>query len=239
VTPRRRGEEGQVYPALLIAVIGGFALAVGFVALQLGIDQTGRSDSASDAAALAVGREHRDDFVDIFAGNNGLHLGQLRSLLEGSGPVPGANDAAQDFAHANGADLVGDVVYRGFEADRMRWVYEVTTRQQDTVESGESELRSESTSRVAVEVTRGICPGFAGIEYDRGCITPAEYVTGCVEPPPPPEPPPLPEPTRSPRPTESPRPSPSPSPTPTPFEPADFCELDLAELLEWNIRLIA
>jgi hypothetical protein len=241
---RRRDEEGQVYPALLLAVIGGFAIAVAFVALQFGLDQTGRAASASDAAALAVGREHRESVVDLFGDNNGLHLGQLTSFLSGAGPVPGANDVADDYAEANGADLVGDVEYRGFDLSAVQWEYEVTTEQLDTVEGADEELQSRSTSRVAVRITSGLCPGLAGVMHGGDCLSPTEYTAGCVPPPPPPSP----TPTASPTTTESPgseespgaseSPTATPTPTPTPFEPADFCDLNLAELLEWEIRLV-
>jgi hypothetical protein len=233
--------EGQVSPARLLAVIGGFAIAVAFVALQFGLDQTGRAASASDAAALAVGREHRESVVDLFGDDNGLHLGQLSSFLSGAGPVPGANDVADDYAEANGADLVGDVDYRGFDLSALQWEYQVTTEQLDTVQGADEDLQSRSTSRVAVRITEGLCPGLAGVMYGGDCLTPAEYTAGCVPPPPPP-PTPSPTTTESPDPDESPGPSEpattTPTPSPTPFEPEGFCGENLADLLEWEIRLV-
>ena len=160
--PGRRDEEGQVTPALLIAVIGGFALAVAFVSLQNLLDQSGRAATASDAAALAAGAGHRDAFEDVFAGNSGLHLGLLRQMLEEGSLQPAiiarAEQEAREYADANGAE-VRTVTYDGFDLGQRQWEYTVLTQQRDTVEGGTTTARSESRSRVAVRVTAGMCGG--------------------------------------------------------------------------------
>lgn len=160
--PCRRGEEGQVTPALLIAVIGGFALAVAFASLQNLLDQSGRAATASDAAALAAGAGHRDAIEELLAGNSGLHLGQVRNLLEGGALDPAiaarAEQEAREFADANGAE-VRTVTYDGFDFGARQWEYTVLTKQRDTVEGGTTSARSESRSRVAVRVTAGVCGG--------------------------------------------------------------------------------
>lgn len=160
--PRRRDEEGQVTPALLIAVIGGFALAVAFVSLQNLLDQSGRAATASDAAALAAGAGHRDAIEDLFVGDSGLHLGLIRQMLEEGTLQPAviarADQQAREYADANGAE-VRSVTYDGFDLGQRQWEYTVLTKQRDTVEGGTTSARSESRSRVAVRVTAGLCGG--------------------------------------------------------------------------------
>ncbi len=178
---RRHGrEEGQVTPALLTAVIGGFALAVAFVSLQGVLDQSGRAASASDAAALAVGQEHERALFAIFDGNQGNHLGQLVDLLDGTG-TPRAQVVAQEYASANGADAVS-VSFDGFDLGARRWEYTVTTRQQDTVSGGDVSARSESESRVAVEVTSGLCSPGNGIGlYVNGVCAGVDVLVGLCD----------------------------------------------------------
>ena len=153
---RSRDEEGQVYPALLIAIIGGFAIAVAFLGLQNLLDQNGRAASASDAAALGVGTAFRDDTVGQLSGYGDLT--DLLSFLKGAGSWPGADDAAQQFAGANGASVDGSVQFEGFDADQGRWVFKVRTEQKDTVKSADSSSKSPSSSTVAVTVS-GLCDG--------------------------------------------------------------------------------
>ena len=167
---RRRDEEGQVTPALLIAVIGGFAIAVAFVSLQNLLDQTGRAATASDAAALGAGTGHRDALSDVFAGNSGLHLGVLKQLLEGGSPGPlvlaRAEQEAREYADANGAELKS-LTFDAFDVGSRKWEYTALTKQDDTIEGGNSEARSESRSRVAVRITGGVCTG--GLILGGGC----------------------------------------------------------------------
>lgn len=224
----RRGEEGQVYPALLIAIIGGFAIAVAFLGLQNLLDQNGRAASASDAGALGVGKAFRDDVQSQLTGLSGIT--DLLSLLQNAGQWPGANQAASQFAVANGASLKGDVQYDGFDLTQYRWVFEVTTRQNDTVKGGNRTANSESTSKVAVTVT-GLCEGATGILVGGSCKTPADFLKDCVAP--------TPTPTPTPTGTPTPKPTETPTPTPTPtFTPKPFCGANPADLLGWHIKLI-
>lgn len=232
MSPRRtRQEEGQVTPALLLAVIGGFALAVAFVSLQNLVDQAGRSDTAADAAALAAGKAHGDAIFTVFDGNSGLHLGVLRHLLEG-GPVPDvvvarAEQAARDYADANGADVL-DVRYDGFDLGARQWEYTVETKQQDPVEGAGKVARTESRSRVAVRVTGGVCSG--GLVVGGDC-RPFELLDDlCQRELEPPEPSPT---------------APEPEPAEPPFTPPPGLEgvgclsgADLQSLVPLEIRLI-
>ncbi len=157
----RRQEEGQVYPALLLAVIGAFALALIFVSLQNLLDQTGRADTAADAAALGAGEAHRDwvedRLAELFEGNSGLHLGAVLDLVENPTPNPRVlREAAEAFADANGAEVPPG----GFESQGpqfmagggIRYTYRVTTRQNDTVKGGNSSERAESTATARIEL---------------------------------------------------------------------------------------
>lgn len=230
----RRGEEGQVYPALLLAVIGSFAIAVAFLGLQNVLDQGSRAASASDAAALAVGTGFRDQTLESIGLLGDPTLGGVLSLLRNQGDWPGANEVAERYASANGASLEGPVQYDGFDLGRARWTFEVTTRQSDAVKGGDRTAHSKSTSKVAVELT-SLCTGAAGglgLVVGGSCIGPQEWAEGCTAP----EPPEPPEPTATPTGTDT--PSPSPSPTPT-FTPSPFCDASLPDLLRWHIHLIA
>lgn len=232
----RRTEEGQVYPALLLAVIGGFAIALSFVGLQNLVDQTGRAASASDAAALAVGQAHRDNVVQALAGDPAAHLGQLLSFLQTVGAAPAADQVAGQYAAANGAEVEGQVRYVGFDTGRREWVYEVSTLQSDTVEGGTGSTRSESASRVAVAITGGLCPDFRGIEVDGTCIDAQKYGEDCVAPPPPPPPPPV-KPVKPGKPADPPAPSDPPSEAP-PFQAKGYCGAGLAQSLHWKTHLV-
>ena len=238
---RRAGEEGQVTPALLAAVLGGFALAVAFVALQDVLDQSGRAASASDAAALAVGQEHQRALLEPFEGNSGNHLGQLRRLLDGTG-TPRAADVAQDYAEANGADAVA-VAFDGFDPGHRRWEYTVTTRQRDTVRGGESTARSESRSTVAVEVVAGLCtpPGSVGLIVRSRCVGVDDLVALCdleLDPPPPsPSDPATPTTDPTAEPPEEPSPPEGPPYTPPPGLDGLGC-VDPRQGLAFDVRLV-
>jgi hypothetical protein len=225
-------EEGQVYPALLLAVIGGMAIAVAFLSLQNLLDQGDRADSASDAAALGVGQGFRDDLVGQLTG---LGLPGLLALVQNRGDWPGAHQIAQQYADANGADLVGGVQYQGFDANRLRWVFEVETEQKDTVEGGDSGARSHSTSRVAIDLL-GLCDWPNGIRVDGQCVSITEWASGCTSPTPTPTPTPTATPTGDGDDEDD--PDPEPTPTEPPWTPAPFCGANLASLLEWDIHLI-
>lgn len=223
----RRGrldERGQVAPALVAALVGGLAIALVVITLGRGLDQTARAVTASDAAALAVAKEHQRQFVNSF-GVDGGPLADLPAYLNSWGPVSGAERDAADYADANGADVQGQVDFEGYDAGEQRWVYGVRTKQRDPV-SDDSDKRAENVSKAEVKITEGLCAGGTGIDYNGTCVTAQVYEDGCeIEEPPPPPPP---DPSASP--TETPEP-------PDPPEPAAFCDVNLAESLEWKIRL--
>jgi hypothetical protein len=241
---RRRSEEGQVTPALLIAVIGGFAVAVAFVSLQNLLDQSGRAATASDAAALAAGAGHRDALADVFAGNSGLHLGVLKSLLGGGAPDPmvlaRAEQQAREYADANGAQTL-NVAYDGFDVGRRQWEYTVLTKQQDTVEGGTGTARSESRSRAAVQITAGVCPGGLILGGDCRPFDLLEQLCE-LELAPPPTPTPTPTASSSEDPDTEPAPEPSPEPTFTPPPGLEgvgcLSGADILGLLDLKVRLI-
>jgi hypothetical protein len=242
--PGRRDEEGQVTPALLIAVIGGFALAVAFVSLQNLLDQSGRAATASDAAALAAGAGHRDAVEDVFAGNSGLHLGLIRQMLEEGSLDPAiaarAEQEAREYADANGAE-VRTVTYDGFDLGERQWEYTVLTKQRDTVEGGTTSARSESRSRVAVRVTAGLCGG--GLIIGGDCRPWGLLQQLCDLELNPPEPTPTTEPEESEGPSEPADPEPEPEEpelTPPPGLEGVGClsGADILGLLDPEIRLI-
>lgn len=172
---RRRAEEGQVYPALLLAICGGLALAVLFVVIQNLLDQTGRSDTAADSAALAAAREHRDEFTGSL-GAGGAAVKSLLGFLSGEsswGQAPGARDAAEEYAKANGA-TVTDFRFEGFDLSERRWTYFVETQQKDEVENadGGDGAQTKSTALASVTLAGGLCDGGLGIEGPGGeCLT--------------------------------------------------------------------
>lgn len=234
-------EEGQVYPALLLAIIGGLAIALGFIGLQNLMDQGGRANSASDAAALAVGSQFRDDaLTSLGVAGPGNHLGELLgtldSLMNNGGSWPGADAVAGEYARANGAQLDGDVEYQGFDPQAHRWVWRVVTEQLDTVHGGTESARSRSASRVAVDLAGALCQG--GLVLNGSCVTPGQWAKDCLAPPPPPPPP---SPTAGGggggKPSESPSASPNPSPSPT-FTPAPYCDFNILDLLKMRVQLI-
>lgn len=220
----RTDQRGQVAPALVAALVGGLAIALLVITLGRGLDQTARAVTASDAAVLAVAKQHQKQFVNSF-GVDGAPLADLPNYLRHWGPVPGAERDAADYADANGADVQGGVGFEGYEDAEHRWVYGVRTKQRDPV-SDDEDQRAENYSKAEVEITGGLCAGGTGIDYNGTCVTHEVYEDGCeIEPPPPP---PRPDPTASP--SETPEP-------PDPPEPAAFCDVNLAESLDWKIRL--
>lgn len=229
--PSGRTEEGQVYPALLLAVIGGFAIALAFLGLQNLLDQTGRAASASDAAALAVGKAHRENVVNAFAADPQGRLGGFLDFLQSTGPAPAAGQVAREFATANGAQVVG-MKYDGFRVSQREWVYEMSTQQLDTVEGGTRTARSRSRSKVAVTITGGLCQDLSGIQVDGTCVDADRYLEDCTAPAPPPPPPP------SPRPGDPPAPSEAPSADPPTFQAQGYCSTSLEDLLQWQIHLV-
>lgn len=178
---RSRGEEGQVYPALLLAIVGGFAIAVSFLGLQNLLDQTGRADTASDSAALAAAKEHKREF--IFLGGldvepttkMSLFLTRLTSMGQGTLSMP----RAQGFAQSNGAAVI-NVRYYPFNFLQRQWKYTITTKQDDTVEGGDATARSESSASAVLKVTDGLCVGAGpGVEIGGTCMDLVSWTTSC------------------------------------------------------------
>lgn len=183
-------EEGQVTPALLLAVIGGFALAVAFVSLQFLSDQTGRAATASDAAALAVGAEHKTELETLLGGGGQNSLDALQNVLQ-QGPALRVDEVARQYAAANGAELARPVVYNGFDLGKRQWEYTVTTRQRDKVKGGTSTAQSESTSHVAVQITSGLCTDPVGLVVNGTCAALPDLLKVCdlsLDPPADPKP---------------------------------------------------
>lgn len=194
---RSRREEGQVYPALLLAVIGGFAIAVSFIPLQNLLDQTGRADSAADSAALAAAEAHRDQYK-IEKGLPSTPITRLtvwlNAIRKGKGFI--AQGAAQNLATANGADLESFRYRFQGRPGRYRAVYTVVTRQQDTVKGGDATANSRSRATAIAEISNsvggevcGVFP-FLGVDFGDGqCHVELEWTTRCIPSttPPPPE----------------------------------------------------
>lgn len=154
---RSRREEGQVYPALLLAVIGGFAIAVSFIPLQNLFDQTGRADTAGDSAALAAAKAHKEAFLDLELTNSNNTLTNLDEFLAHLlTPQDGlAFSAAQELADANGANALSATTL-GYDPFRRGWVYEVITEQDDTVKGGDASANSKSRVK-AIAYADGLC----------------------------------------------------------------------------------
>lgn len=232
-SPRRRDEEGQVYPALLLAVLGALALAVLFVVLQNLLDQTGRSDTAADAAALAAAEQHREQLTGVVTGE-GLSLDTILGIIKGGfGEAPGAADAAEEYAQANGATVV-DFRFEGSDLGEQSWTYYVKTQQNDGVEdaSGNS-TRTTSVARAKVSLEGGLCDGGTGILADGKCVDAATFLLDCVEPEPDPPPSEPADPKKGKKPSDGPSEPPEPE-----FTPAPFCG-SLGDLLDFRVQLIS
>lgn len=205
---RSRREEGQVYPALLLAVIGGFAIAVSFVPLQNLLDQTGRADTASDSAALAAAKAHKTNFelkVQALPDSPAkvatffIYLSSYDGL---------AYARANELAGANGA--TAPVVTGGMYNPATQQVrYTAITRQNDTVTGGDASANSKSRATAAAELTAGICAGGLSVNIlGVGCRDAATWTVECT---------------------------PTPVYTPPPY---CYAGIDFTALLEWNIHLV-
>ncbi|MFT4288468.1 hypothetical protein [Nocardioides sp.] len=180
---RSRGERGQVTPALLAAVLGAFAIMVGMFTLARGSEQSARSDTAADAAALAAAKQWHVEALALLQASAGTPaLAAAVGSLNFFQPVGGYATAAE-FAGANGGDLEG---YQWLPAGGgLKWVVQATVRQRDNlVDRGD--LNSRSTSRVRVEATGGLCwAGSLGFELNDGsCGDVASLAIVCIPPTP-------------------------------------------------------
>lgn len=178
---RRRGEEGQVYPALLLAVIGVFALAVTFLPVQEVLDQNNRADTAADGAALALAKAQKEEMGQVGAISAPTVMPALLGHLSGRMMPMSGWTQAQSFAKANGADLTAAVPL-GFDPSLPGWRWEVSTRQRDTVKGGDVRAHSKSRAVVVAEVTAGLCAGGSGFIYGGACIDPVTWSTSCYNP---------------------------------------------------------
>lgn len=179
---RSRREEGQAYPALLLAVIGGFAIAVSFVPLQNLLDQTGRADTASDSAALAAAKAHKTNFeLKVKVLPDGpqkiatffIHLGMYDPL---------AQARATQLASANGATAV--VTGGNYNPVTQQVRYTAITRQNDTVKGGDTSANSKSRATAAAELTAGLCMGGLGVEVPGWqCENAASWILLCTPTP--------------------------------------------------------
>lgn len=182
---RSRREEGQVYPALLLAVIGGFAIAVSFIPLQNLLDQTGRADTAADAAALAAAKGHEKDFM-FYASklpDSPAKVALFLAML--SNHMARAQIEAGKLAESNGA-TVDQLTSRPFDLARGKKIYTVITRQQDTVKGGSASANSKSRASAAAEVHEGLCFSATGYGVDitgPGCKSAFDWTYECTPTP--------------------------------------------------------
>ena len=193
-------------PALLLAVLVSALLTAGLFVVGRTADQGSRANTASDAAALAAGTEAAQEIRAFLAGD-GLHLGQL---LNGGGlDFATISSHAATYASANGSNLVS-ANFLGFTGP-TQWTFEVTVEAKDTVTDpdhgpfpGQGAVpRSQSTSRVTMQLD-GLCNvGAFGFGIWGNCLTAPLLSDLCAAPPPPADP------------VVVPSGSPSPSPTPT------------------------
>lgn len=188
----RHPDDGLAASALLVVgavvVIGVLLIAV--LPLLSGTEQSSRTQTSADAAALAGAAEVRrvvlDELGSVVRAEGGTSLSALLGPARGHGQ-------AQLYAGRNGADVAG----YGYDA----WADEVTVRTR-LREDGPSGGRSESLATAAVGVQLARCA------FDRD-----EVIVGYEDPP---EPEPEPEPTEPPDPDD---PTPTPTPTPPEPDP--------------------
>ncbi len=180
-----RREDGQVLPALLLAVVFGvFLTAVLFIVGGAG-DQSARAGTASDAAALAAGDEAATELRTFLSGDPGVHLGQVAT---GAGLDPTSlQSSASTYARANGADEQSTAV-TGFSPSTFEWQIEVTVKARDVVRDNlHTAVQGTSTSRVSVRLD-GLCSvadGFGFVLPGLGhCLTSALLGVLCAAPSP-------------------------------------------------------
>ena len=204
----RREEEGQVTPALLLAVLGSFALVMLFVALPRLLDQTERADTASDSAAIAASRAHKEWFMMMGKaqiGNPIANFPNVMSLLA-RGLAPTAYAEGLSFARSNGATLA-QLNADPYDMFRKRWVIHARAKQLDTIKGGNTTANSERDARAELRAVSGLClKAGPGVEVNGQCKDTADYTLECI-----PEPPKMPMP---------------------------WCYQDLTADMKWEIRLV-
>jgi hypothetical protein len=231
-------EEGQVAPALLLAVLLTFAAALALFAVGRVGDQSARTDSAADAAALAVGREFSERAADTILAGGGLNLGNL-----GAFSTAGLDARAAEYARGNGSDLTA-LRFLGYSG-LGDWRFEVETRASDEVVDemlSRRSFRSEARSAVSVRFT-GLCGGAGGVGLDMygGCLTPDLLAQLCAPPPPPPPPPDDDEETPPDEEEEEEEPPPPPPDPLPPWLEGESCPSvgDLRDALGPDVRLVS
>lgn len=177
---RTRGEEGQAAPALLAVTLAALAMAVGLFTLARGEEQSGRSDTAADAAALAAGKQWQTEAVMVLAASAMTPgIGGALTTLNSFQPT-GGYLAAQQYAAANGGHVIGYQWIPGFSS--ATWTVQVQVEQNDRLPDGPE---ARSTSRVRVEAAGGICNAGATVGLvlrDHTCANPVRAALVCTPP---------------------------------------------------------
>src|SRR5690242_4505374 len=102
---RERGEAGQAMPGLLTVTLAAFAIALGLFTLARGEEQSARSDTAADAAALAAVKQwHVEALRALQSTAMTQAIGATLTALNVYEPATGYL-RAEEFARANGATV--------------------------------------------------------------------------------------------------------------------------------------
>lgn len=182
---RERGEDGQAMPGLLVVTLAAFAIALGLFSLARGEEQSARSDTAADAAALAAVKQWHVEALRALQSTAmtpaiGATLTALNVYQPASGYV-----GAEEFARANGARVVPGG-YRWIpDLSPVTWTVEVVVEQRDDLPNGADEARS--TSRARLEAKGGLCNAgvSVGLELrDGSCADPVRAAIVCTPPTP-------------------------------------------------------
>ncbi|QTE29959.1 hypothetical protein [Pengzhenrongella sicca] len=175
-----------------VAIVGLLFLAI--VPLLSGSEQSGRTQTSADAAALAGAQDVREYVLDQL--HSVFTVGGWNSFGTLIGPARGYG-AAQSYASANDAELIT------YSYDPSRDRFSVRTRLLAEAPNGD---RAESLATASLGVKLGTC----GIGRHTTVVGYEEEPT----PEPPPDPPADPDPDESAPPTSSPTPTQTPTPVP-------------------------
>lgn len=198
-----------VVVTVLVGVISLLLLAV--VPLLMGTEQAGRSQTASDAAALAGAVGARDRAVVELAEAVPTLSPAALSGLSASWRFGAAAGGASGLTDATTFAARNDAVVEEYRHDGTRDRVTVGTRATRPGPEG-TDVRSEASASLGVELA--------------SCVVRAgRSITGWTEPPPPPSPP-APEPTPTPTPTPSPTPTFVPEPVYGPWSYTMSCDGD-------------